>query len=386
MRKRLANAAAVAAAVLVALAVIEIGLRLWPAAISPAVLANFDRPLQREIAARLDLPLKQARRCIAPEERSDRGPELCLIAPQMQYRQPVDPADLAHGAEAVLPHDARGFCNPSAKAERARAAIVSVGDSFTWCTVVPPEATFTALLEPRLGATTYNLGVPGVGPYEYLEILRRFGLPLEPRIVLLNVYEGNDLRDAVRFAEQRARGAQAGQSRSAAAEREPLRKTLLRHSYALSFVAGSVEHLAQRWRPQDVDFRYEIAVRGGRLAMNGGQADRDEVRTARRLLGGAIALALWERALADFATLAAAHGFVPVVTYIPAAYTAYAATVAFADPAIGRDLAAMSRAQRADLRQRSAAHGLTFLDLTAPVQAAVATSDLAYFPYNLHLT
>ena len=207
---------------------------------------------------------------------------------------------------------------------------------------MPPEATFTALLEPRLGATTYNLGVPGVGPYEYLEILRRFGLPLEPRIVLLNVYEGNDLRDAVRFAEQRARGAQAGQSRNDAAEREPLRKTLLRHSYALSFVAGSIEHLDQRWRPQDVDFRYEVGVRGGRLAMNGGQADRDEVRTARRLLGGAIGLALWERALADFATLAAARGFVPVVTYIPAAYTAYAATVAFADPAIGRDLAAMT--------------------------------------------
>ena len=388
MRRLFANTAAMAAAILLTVVILEIGLRLWPAAISHAVLANFERPLRREIATLLDLPLKQARRCIAPDERSDHGPELCLIAPHMQYRQPVDPADLAEGAEAVLPHDARGFCNPPAKAERPRAAIVSVGDSFTWCTVVPPEATFTARLETMLGATTYNLGVPGVGPYEYLEILRRFGLALEPRIVLLNIYEGNDLRDAVRFDEQRARGllAAEGRNRSDPDVRDSPPEMLLRHSYALNFIAGSIEYLVEQWRPQELDFRYEIGVRGGRLLMNGGQADRDEVRYARRLLGGEIGLSLWDRALEDFATLAAERGFVPVVTYIPAAYTANAATVTFMDPTIGRDLAAMSQAQRAYLGRQCAAHQLTWIDLTEPVQAAIATSDLAYFPYNLHLT
>jgi hypothetical protein len=388
MRKLFANTGATAAAMLVAVAILEIGLRLWPAAISQAVLANFERPLRREIAALLDLPLKQARRCIAPDERGDHGPELCLIAPHTQYRHPVDPADLAEGAEAVLPHDARGFCNPPAKAERPRAAIVSVGDSFTWCTVVPPEATFTARLETVLGAPTYNLGVPGVGPYEYLEILRRFGVAFEPRIVLLNIYEGNDLRDAVRFDEQRAGGVPAaeGRIRSDPDERGSLPETVLRHSYALNFIAGSTEYLVEQWRPQELDFRYEIGARGGRLLMNRGQADRDEVRYARRLLGGEIGLSLWDRVLEDFATLAAERGFVPVVTYIPAAYTANAATVIFMDPAIGRDLAAMSRAQRAHLRQQCATRQLTWIDLTEPIQAAMATSDLAYFPYNLHLT
>jgi lysophospholipase L1-like esterase len=90
--------------------------------------------------------------------------------------------------------------------------------------------------------------------------------------------------------------------------------------------------------------------------------------------------------LEDFATLAAERGFVAVVTYIPAAYTANAATVIFMDPAIGRDLAAMRRAQRAHLRQQCATRQLTWIDLTEPIQAAMATSDLAYFPYNLHLT
>jgi GDSL-like Lipase/Acylhydrolase family len=389
MKRLAANIAAVAAAALSALAVLEIVLRLWPGVISEAVLANFEEPLRRALAARLDLPLKQARRCLSANERSDHGPELCLIAPRMPYRLPADPADLAEGAQVVLPHDARGFCNPPEKAERPRAAILSVGDSFTWCTAVPAAATFTALLETMLGDTTYNLGVPGVGPYEYLEILRRFGLALAPRLVLFNIYEGNDLRDAVRFAEQLAREPPAADRRpsgSAVADRRSPGKVLFRHSYALNFVAGAIEHLVEQWRPQQIDFRYAIGSRRGQVLMNAGQSDRDEVRYARRLLRGEISLGLWDRALEDFATLAREHDFKAVVTYIPAAYTANDATITFMDPAIGPAMAAMSRAQRAYLRRRCEAHHLTFIDLTEPVQAALATFDLAYFPSNLHLT
>jgi hypothetical protein len=389
MKRLAANIAVVVAAVLSALAILEIVLRLWPGVISEAVLVNFEKPLRRQLAARLDLPLKQARRCLSPAERSDHGPELCLIAPGMQYRLPVDPADLAEGAQAVLPHDARGFCNPPGKAERPRAAIVSVGDSFTWCTLVPPAATFTALLETMLGDTTYNLGVPGIGPYEYLEILRRFGLALAPRLVVFNIYEGNDLRDAVRFAEQLAREPSAAERRQSGTDvtgRRSPGKVLFRHSYALNFVAGAIEHLVKQWRPGQIDFRYQIGSRRGKVLMNAGQSDRDEVKYARRLLRGEISLALWDRALEDFATLAREDDFTAVVTYIPAAYTANAATIAFMDPAIGPDMAAMSRAQRAYLRRRCEALHLTFIDLTESLQAAMATSDLAYYPSNLHLT
>lgn len=388
MKRTFANAATVLAAALLVLVVLEILLRLWPGMISQAVLINFDRRLRPEIAARLDLPLKQARQCIPPHERSDSGPELCLIAPDTQYRQPVDGPDLAEGAVAVLPHDARGFCNPPEKAERPRATIVSVGDSFTWCTIVPPAATFTAQLEMLTGETTYNLGVPSIGPYEYLEILRRFGLTLQPRLVLFNIYEGNDLRDAVRFADQLARPAGADDELvhgDGVTDRNRL-KALLRRSYALNFIAGSIEYLVEQWDPERIDFRYQISTRDGEVLMNAGQADQDEVQQARRLRRGEISLALWDRALKDFAMLAEAHDFIPVVTYIPAAYTANAATVVFMDPSIGPDLSAMSRAQRAYLRERCEALALIFVDLTEPIQAAVASSPLAYFPYNRHLT
>ena len=389
MKRRLANAATTVVATLLVVAVFEVLLRLWPAIISQAILVNFDRPLRSEIAALLDLPLKQERRCIPPHERSDAGPELCLIAPNTQYRKPVDAPDLAAGAQVVVPHDAQGFCNASEKAARPRAGIVSVGNSFTWCTIVAPAATFTARLETMVAETTYNLGVPGVGPYEYLEILRRFGLALEPRLVLFNIYEGNDLRDAARFAEQLARGGSAPQGAQGSSDEAAvglLGDLLSRHSYAFNFIGGSIEHLAKQWDPARIDFRYRIRTGDGEILMNAGQGDHDEVKYARRLRRGETSPSLWDRALEDFAALAEAHDFIPVVTYIPAAYTAGAATVVFMEPSIGADLAAISRTQRAYLRHVCQAHGLTFIDLTEPLQAAQADSALAYFPYNLHLT
>jgi hypothetical protein len=129
------------------------------------------------------------------------------------------------------------------------------------------------------------------------------------------------------FEEQRARrrGRRAKPERTP--EPDPLPEILLRHSYAFNFIAGAIEYLVEQWRPQEPEFRYEIVVRGERVLMNGGQADHDEVEYARRLRRGEISLSLWAPALEDFAKLAAERGFLPVVSYIPAAYTANAATV-----------------------------------------------------------
>ena len=59
------------------------------------------------------------------------------------------------------------------------------------------------MLESALQAPAYNLSVAGIGPYEYVELLRRYGLPLGPRVVVMNIYEGNDLRDVLKFVRHR---------------------------------------------------------------------------------------------------------------------------------------------------------------------------------------
>lgn len=81
--------------------------------------------------------------------------------------------------------------------------ILAVGDSFVFGSV-PREHTFVALAERHLAAAwprpieVINLGVPGTGPPEYVEMLRREGLALAPDLVLCFVFLGNDLLETIR--------------------------------------------------------------------------------------------------------------------------------------------------------------------------------------------
>ena len=51
------------------------------------------------------------------------------------------------------------------------ASLVAVGDSFTFCTTVQPEDTWTAVLGRRFDLSAEDLGVPRLGVFEYLEVL-----------------------------------------------------------------------------------------------------------------------------------------------------------------------------------------------------------------------
>jgi lysophospholipase L1-like esterase len=379
--RALGSLALVAASLALVFGVAEVVLRVRPELIGREVLLEFERTLRVRVADRLGLPLKQARRCLSPEDRADGGPELCLIAPNARYRLEADPEDRALGALELLPHDARGFCNPPLAAARPAADVVALGDSFTWCTAVAPDRTWPAVLEARTGLAVYDLGVPGVGLHEYVEILERFGLALAPRVVVVGVYGGNDLRDALRFAEHRARGDGGRRER----EQGPI-AALLRHSYAANFASASLEVLAQRLRRPEIDFAFDVEQGGRWTAMNRGNADLDEVRTARALAAGEADPVLWEAPLARLAALAEGHGFRVVVAYFPSAHAAYAPALRFSDPAVGKLVTELDAAQRRALPGLAARHGMAFVDCTAALHAELGGGELAYFPGNLHPT
>jgi len=79
---------------------------------------------------------------------------------------------------------------PRASGERL---VVSIGDSFSLGTV-PHARHFTTVCEGLLERTqVYNLGMVAIGPPEYLELLVREALPIEPDLVVVNVFVGNDV-------------------------------------------------------------------------------------------------------------------------------------------------------------------------------------------------
>lgn len=139
---------------LVAFLLFEVVLRHFPGLISEPVLMEYPRELRREIATRLDLPVKQARRCISSRERHDGSPELCLAYPDFEWIQRTDEVDRLYGVQERVMLGGRGFCNSTEKARRERNDIVFIGDSFTWCTSVQPQAAFAARLEVMTGRST----------------------------------------------------------------------------------------------------------------------------------------------------------------------------------------------------------------------------------------
>lgn len=175
---------------------LEAALRLFPSAIPLTLLIAFDDDLRLEIAERRGLQTSKALRRLP---RDDGGPPLHIYLPHSQVSHA---AFDGHGAVQATTLDSQGFCNPE-PTPRSPLDVLTVGGSIAWCHRFKPQDTWTAQLSRLTGASAQNLSVPGIGPYEYLQVLKHFGVKLSPRIVLFNISEENDMRDVLDYQNYR---------------------------------------------------------------------------------------------------------------------------------------------------------------------------------------
>jgi len=378
-RNALLGAVTILFSLVLALGLLEAVLRIDPSLIGVAQIDRMTPSLRAEIANRLGLSTRTTRPVLPSAERFDHGPDIFLLEPNAVHVIRADDADLKWGFLENHPMDAKGFYNPPGKAERPTADYVMAGDSFVCCVGVRADQTSSALLEPLTGRRTYNLGIPGTGPNEYTEIVRKFGVPLHPRAVIFNIYEGNDLRDVMRFNDFKA-------GKQLKRKKEPMGGPFA-VSYALAFIKASLENLAKRLSSKSgVTFTYTITSQGTAIPMNVTNGDGDEVKIAKRIAAGEVSPALYEAPLRAFVELAQASNFKPVCTYIPSAYTAYRGHVVFDDPANGAALEQASDMTRKWLAGNAPRLGCAYLDLVPAFQAAAASGTLTHFPANVHLT
>lgn len=101
------------------------------------------------------------------------------------------------GRTVVYQTDENGFRNPGGM---TRADIVFLGDSFTEAAQVSSENTFAQLVSKTSGLVGVNLGRGAYGPQQEQIVLQRYGLGYQPRFVVWQLFEGNDLLDAELFA------------------------------------------------------------------------------------------------------------------------------------------------------------------------------------------
>lgn len=78
--------------------------------------------------------------------------------------------------------------------------VVSIGDSFSYG-VVPHDYHFTTVAEGELpGVEIYNMGFSGIGPTDYRYLLETEALPLQPDLIVIQLYVGNDLTEGPALA------------------------------------------------------------------------------------------------------------------------------------------------------------------------------------------
>ena|ERR1043166_154339 len=75
---------------------------------------------------------------------------------------------------------------------------VAVGDSFTFGQGVDQEDTWVAQVAKALGHDVINFGIPAQGPAQYTRVLKKYALPMHPKVAFYGFYF-NDLDSVARF-------------------------------------------------------------------------------------------------------------------------------------------------------------------------------------------
>ena len=101
------------------------------------------------------------------------------------------------GKSVTYRTDEQGFRNPLGV---RHSDIAFIGDSFTEAGSVPEEDTFVQRIGKLTGRSVVNLGRGMYGPQQELIVLKRYGLGYSPNVIVWQLFEGNDLQDAARFA------------------------------------------------------------------------------------------------------------------------------------------------------------------------------------------
>jgi hypothetical protein len=387
--------------ILLTFTLVEIGLRIFPGLIPLHLLVLFNEDVRTEIAFRRELPTKKNSTLI---ERDDDGPELRIYKPFTKRTWLIK----ENGTSVTAVMDEMGFCNlPQNSYQLPTIDIIALGDSFTACHAVRPQDTWSSQLSIRTGTSVYNLGRIGIGIHEYIQLLKKFGLEKSPRIVIMNVYEGNDFRDARNYytnVKNRLTQVEVESSTGLPYYLNSIYKflggnLLERHSYTANLILATGKYLynsyfsvAETARIQ-VNFKYQLVFPDGvSIPFNPENVDTDEVRYAMYLTtlqADPEIFQVIEEALRTFVDLSKQYDFIPIVTYTPSAYSVYAKYVVFDDPKLKGLMQSFSYEQRQYLQLKGKELGYTFVDLTPSLQAAAQASgsqELLYYRYDLHLT
>ena len=344
-----------------ALALVLAGLEL-PAALGVVdYAALFPPPLADPIAVGLDRPDPELLHVHRPYLRASGSTQGDLVV------LTFTPVPSAPRYRFDARYDRHGFRNP---ADLDRADVAVVGDSFVEGVLVADDDLMTTALGRALGCTAANLGQSKYGPQQELAVLRRFAVPLRPRVCVWAFFEGNDLLEIPLYDRIVARRGLP-----------PDRRGLADRSFTRNALTAAIRVLGL-----DRSLYAEFLRRSGVVRLPGGEEARLFFRYP-----GRPPTAADRAALEEFATILGAardlceqNRIKLVVVFVPTKYRVYEGTCRFepGSPCLDWVRDDLPEVLRSLVARVSPSIG--YLDLTSPFRDRASAGPLLYFADDTH--
>jgi len=281
--------------------------------------------------------------------------------------------------------DGEGFRNSPPKPS---ADVIVLGDSFIEYGDNNAD-TFPSRLERHLPSwSVANLGKSGYGPFQYLEVLKRYGIKKKPAYAVFSFYEGNDISDVRRYIDWRNNkrsynvytvGSLGFFRRYFVALRQTLR--LFGDVFATGVERG-IRLLGTDYSPNVVVIR----ARPDRIYKTSFR-NRFPESPANDLLASKEWMQL-RSILAEFRTICLSHNIVPVVLYIPSTVNVYAE---YTTPESGagwlsvREQQIASRKLQINAMMRlSQELSVDMINLLPAYEKAAKNGEMLYELFNVH--
>ena len=283
------------------------------------------------------------------------------------YGLPAQPVDY------LATYTEQGFRKNSSQAPYSVAVI---GDSYIEFGE-SDEKTFTELLKAEGGLSVFNIGRGWYGPYQYLELLRRYALAVKPKYVFLAFFSGNDFNDITEYEAWRAGG------RYYFYRDLDNQNIVSRFTLATTDVVRYLKHRIKRVLGYETARRFDhsflgvIRIGSKKVPM---VLPRWETEVTTQQLTGIKSI------LSEFNSICHEHGIVPVVIYIPTATQVYGPLYSGDSNShfIARVRSAPDNPSLQAIAGLAAELHMDFINLLPVFQEKAAEGNLLYYPFDTH--
>lgn len=282
-----------------------------------------------------------------------------------------------HARQITFETDWQGFRNGE---DLEQADLIVIGDSFSEAGNLPEVESFCSLIGRELEVTSRNLGRAGYGAPSELVVLKKYGLACQPKIVVWQIAESNDLDDALRYSKWTA----AGRPRffDLAADRRWQRSKAWQQRSPTFRVFELVRHHDPRPWPTDGWFEDATGKKNRVRFMNLTPFDVPVRHHA--------GWAAQAQALRTGALLCRSNDIQLVMLLVPTKYRVLGPHTRMLDPSLPQPSVASRTAKTNSLRYllRSLCESVdvTFADATRRLEERAGAGELVYLPYDTHLS